>query len=81
MPWEAMLRLSTLETRSLNVAVCDTVTTIPKTNGIRQGSPDSTDLFGAIIARDLQKAITPYLSREGPERRAPTPPYRGILSR
>ena len=61
--WEAMLWLSILETRSLNVAVCDTITTVPQTNGIRQGSQDSPDLFGAIIARDLQKAIQ---ARNGP---------------
>ena len=45
-----------LETRALNVAVGDGVTTVPQTNGIWQGSLDSPDLFGAIIARDLQAA-------------------------
>ena len=55
-PWEAMLWLSILETRALNVAVGDGVTTVPQTNGIWQGSLDSPDLFGAIIARDLQAA-------------------------
>ena len=52
-PWEAGLWLSILQTRSLNVSVGD----VAQTNGIRQGSPDSPDLFGGIIAADLSRAI------------------------
>ena len=56
-PWEAGLWLSVLQTRSLNIAVGDVITPIPQTNGIRQGSPDSPDLFGVVIAEGLSRAI------------------------
>eukprot|EP00439_Symbiodinium_sp_Y106_P058038 s2522_g8.t1 len=74
-PWEALLWLSILQTRGLNVAVGDTITTVPQTNGIRQGSPDSPDLFGAIVARDLQTAIN-AAPPQGPDPKGGRPPPR-----
>ncbi|CAE7690139.1 unnamed protein product [Symbiodinium sp. CCMP2592] len=74
-PWEALMWLSILETRTLNVAVGDTITPVPQTNGIRQGSPDSPDLFGAIVARDLQSAIH-AAPTQGPDAQGGPPPPR-----
>ena len=35
----------------------DQVVPIPQTNGVRQGSPDSSILFGRVIADDLEAAL------------------------
>ncbi|CAE7456901.1 unnamed protein product [Symbiodinium sp. CCMP2592] len=40
-PWEARAWLGLLEARELRVAIGDTITSIPQSNGVRQGSPDS----------------------------------------
>ncbi|CAE7546588.1 unnamed protein product, partial [Symbiodinium necroappetens] len=66
-----------LQTRSLNVAVGDVVTPIPQTNGIRQGSPDSPDLFGGIIAEDLSRAIQRTPPQPADPRKWPPPPSCG----
>ena len=73
-PWEALLWLSLLQTRSLNVAVGDTLTPVPQSNGIRQGSPDSPDLFGAIIAKDLQAALQQAPPQPPDPQGGPPPP-------
>ncbi|CAE7307273.1 unnamed protein product, partial [Symbiodinium microadriaticum] len=76
-PWEANLWLSVLETRALNIAVGDVLTTVPQTNGIRQGSPDSPDLFGAIVARDLASAIQAAPAQPPDSKGGPPPPKTG----
>ncbi|CAE7572889.1 unnamed protein product [Symbiodinium microadriaticum] len=76
-PWEANLWLSVLETRALNIAVGDVITTVPQTNGIRQGSPDSPDLFGAIVARDLATAIQAAPAQPPDSKGGPPPPQTG----
>ncbi|CAE7340697.1 unnamed protein product [Symbiodinium microadriaticum] len=73
-PWEALFWLSILETRTLNVAIADSITTV---NGIRQGSPDSPDLFGAIVARDLQTAISRAPTQPLDSKGGPPPPRVG----
>ena len=73
-PWEALLWLSLLETRALNVAVGDVITPVPQSNGIRQGSPDSPDLFGAIIAKDLQTALSKAPAQPPNPQGGPPPP-------
>ena len=60
-----------------DIPICDTIATIPQTNGIRQGSPDSPDLFGAIIARDLQKAIDSVPEQGKDPKGGPRPPRTG----
>ena len=77
MPWEAMLWLSILQTRSLNAAVGDSITPKRQTNGIRQGSPDSSDLFGAIVARDLQCAVDAAGPQPPDPKGGPPPPRTG----
>ncbi|CAE7721169.1 unnamed protein product [Symbiodinium sp. CCMP2592] len=72
MPWDALLWLSILHTRTLNIAVGDTIAPIPQANGIRQGSPD---LFGAIVARDLQKAVE-TAGEQPPDPKGGPPPHR-----
>ncbi|CAE7719870.1 unnamed protein product [Symbiodinium necroappetens] len=75
--WGALFWLSILETRTLNVAIADSITTVPQTNGIRQGSPDSPDLFGAIVARDLQTAISQAPTQPRDPKGGPPPPRVG----
>ncbi|CAE7943307.1 unnamed protein product [Symbiodinium necroappetens] len=70
-PWEALLWLS------LNVAVGDTLTPVPQSNGIRQGSPDSPDLFGAIVAKDLQAALQKAPPQPPDPQGGPPPPKAG----
>ena len=76
-PWEALLWLSLLETRALNVAVGDVITPVPQSNGIRQGSPDSPDLFGAIIAKDLHAALAKAPTQPPDPQGGPPPPKAG----
>ena len=76
-PWEALLWLSLLETRALNVAVGDVITPVPQSNGIRQGSPDSPDLFGAVIAKDLQIALGKAPAQPPDPQGGPPPPKAG----
>ena len=65
---------------ALNVAVGDVITPVPQSNGIRQGSPDSPDLFGAIIAKDLQAALAKAPTQPpDPQGRPPTPQSGGIF--
>ena len=77
MPWEAGLWLSVLQTRSLNVAVGDVITPIPQTNGSRQGSPDSPDLFGVVIAENLARAIQRTPGQQPDPQGGPPPPKCG----
>ena len=74
MPWEA--RLGLLEAREMQVAVGDMVTTIPQSNGVRQGSPDSPILFSRIVGDCLEQALqeTQHLL---PPAKGPAPPESG----
>ena len=49
----------------------------PKPMASRQGSPDSPDLFGAIVARDLQTAIAQAPSQPVDPQGGPPPPRTG----
>ncbi|OLP87929.1 Retrovirus-related Pol polyprotein from type-1 retrotransposable element R2 [Symbiodinium microadriaticum] len=75
-PWEARAWLALLEARELNVAVADEVVTVPQTNGVRQGSPDSPVLFSRIVADDLQGALRDAQPLLG-DNRGPPPPHSG----
>ena len=75
-PWEARAWLALLEARELNIAVADEVVSVPQSNGVRQGSPDSPVLFSRIIADDLQEALRDAQPLLG-ENRGPPPPHSG----
>ena len=76
MPWEARAWLGLLEAREMQVAVGDHVTSIPQSNGVRQGSPDSPILFSRIVGDCLQQALqeTQHLL---PPAKGPAPPESG----
>ena len=73
LPWEARLWLSIIEARELCFAVGDTLTPIQQTNGVRQGSPDSPELFAAMVGDSLDHA----LSNAGPPPQFPPCPAGG----
>ncbi|CAE6973291.1 unnamed protein product [Symbiodinium sp. CCMP2592] len=62
--------------RELRVAINDILTTIPQSNGVRQGSPDSPVLFAAIIATALDDVLG-RTSSHLPPKGGPNPPQAG----
>ncbi|CAE7824191.1 unnamed protein product [Symbiodinium sp. CCMP2592] len=62
--------------REVRVAMADTLTHIPQTNGVRQGSPDSPVLFGRVVADDLEGALQ-TTQRLLPLAEGPPPPQSG----
>ena len=60
----------------VRMAMGDTLTSIPQTNGVRQGSPDSPVLFGRVVADDLESALgtTQHML---PPAQGPPPPQSG----
>ncbi|CAE7458351.1 unnamed protein product [Symbiodinium natans] len=55
-PWEARAWLGIIEARGLQVAVGDKITPVQQTNGVRQGSPDSPELFASLVGDTLDEA-------------------------
>ena len=76
LPWEARLWTSLLQARSLHIATGDHITYVEQTNGVRQGSPDSPVVFGALTAEALDKAVSQTAHMLG-EARGPPPPEQG----
>ena len=76
MPWEARAWLGLLEAREMRIAVGDTITSIPQTNGVRQGSPDSPILFSRIVADCLEGALRETSHMLHPSK-GPPPPESG----
>ncbi|CAE7552733.1 unnamed protein product [Symbiodinium necroappetens] len=76
MPWEARAWLGLLEAREMQVAGGNTLTSIPQSNGVRQGSPDSPILFSRIVADCLEEATreTQYMLTSA---KGPPPPQSG----
>ncbi|OLP81019.1 hypothetical protein AK812_SmicGene38501 [Symbiodinium microadriaticum] len=76
LPWEARLWTSLLQARSLHIATGDHITHVEQTNGVRQGSPDSPVVFGALTAEALDRAVSQTAHMLG-EARGPPPPEQG----
>ena len=76
MPWEARAWLGLLEAREMQVAVGDSLTSIPQSNGVRQGSPDSPILFSRIVADCLEEA-TKETQHMLASAKGPPPPQSG----
>ena len=76
LPWEARLWTSLLHARSIHIATGDHITYVEQTNGVRQGSPDSPVVFGALTAEALDKAVSQTAHMLG-EARGPPPPEQG----
>ena len=73
MPWEARAWLGLLEAREMQVAAGDT---IPQSNGVRQGSPDSPILFSRIVGDCLEQALQETQHLLTPAK-GPAPPESG----
>ncbi|CAE7382151.1 unnamed protein product, partial [Symbiodinium sp. CCMP2592] len=73
---ESMGDMVATKAREVRVAVGDTLTHVPQTNGVRQGSPDSPVLFGRVVADDLETALK---TTQGmlPPAEGPPPPQSG----
>ena len=65
--------------REMQVSVGDTVTTIPQTNGVRQGSPDSPVLFSRIVGDCLEQAVRETRHLLPPAKGPPPPGVRGSV--
>ena len=76
LPWEALLWTSLLQARSLHIATGDHVAQVEQTNGVRQGSPDSSVVFAALTAEALQAAVSKTAHMLG-DARGPPPPEQG----
>ena len=73
--WEARAWLGLLDAREMQVAVGDTLTSIPQTNGVRQGLWDSPVLFSRV-ADCLEAATEETQDMLGPAK-GPPPPQAG----
>ena len=57
-PWEARAWVALLQAQHVCIYVRGERFMIDQSNGVRQGSPDSSIAFGRIVARELDKSLS-----------------------
>ena len=77
-PWEARVWLGLLEAREMRVAMGDLITSIPQSNGVRQGSPGQSCLQPSLPRATALDEVLGRTSRHLPAK-DPTPPKPGAF--